>query len=46
MSKRDLKKIFDELNKEQLEAQIINCMKFSPVKVYYDFVLIQRKNPF
>jgi shikimate 5-dehydrogenase len=39
MSKRDLKKIFDELNKEQLEAQIIELYeKFSPVKVYYDFV--------
>lgn len=39
MSKRDLKKYVSELNKEQLEAQIIELYeKFSPVKVYYDFV--------
>lgn len=39
MSKRDLKKYVAELNKEQLEAQIIELYeKFSPVKVYYDFV--------
>jgi hypothetical protein len=38
MSKRDLKKYLTELNKEQLEEQIIELYeKFSPVKVYYDF---------
>ncbi|PXY47236.1 DUF6155 family protein [Flavobacterium hydrophilum] len=39
MSKRDLKKYVGELNKEQLEEQIIELYeKFSPVKVFYDFV--------
>lgn len=39
MSKRDLKKYLAGLNKEQLEEQIIELYeKFSPVKVYYDFV--------
>ncbi len=39
MSKRDLKKYLNELNKEQLEEQIIELYeKFSPVKVYYNFV--------
>ena len=39
MSKRDLKKYLAELNKEQLEEQIIELYeKFSPVKVYYNFV--------
>jgi len=39
MSKRDLKKYLGELSKEQLEEQIIELYeKFSPVKVYYDFV--------
>ncbi|WP_456312144.1 DUF6155 family protein [Pseudomonas shirazensis] len=39
MSKRDLKKYLAELNKKQLEEQIIELYeKFSPVKVYYDFV--------
>lgn len=39
MSKRDLKKYLAELNKEQLEEQILELYeKFSPVKVYYDFV--------
>jgi len=39
MSKRDLKKYLNELNKEQLEGQIIELYdKFSNVKVYYDFV--------
>ncbi len=38
MSKRDLKKYLGELNKEQLEEQIIELYnKFSDVKVYYDF---------
>ena len=39
MSKRDLKKYLSELNKEQLEEQIIELYdKFKEVKVYYDFV--------
>ncbi|MEM8520995.1 DUF6155 family protein [Flavobacterium sp. PL12] len=39
MSKRDLKKYLAELNKELLEEQIIELYeKFSPVKVYYNFV--------
>lgn len=39
MSKRDLKKYLNELNKEQLEEQVIELYhKFSDVKVYYDFV--------
>ena len=39
MSKRDFKKYLSELNKEQLEEQIIELYeKFSPVKVYYNFV--------
>lgn len=39
MSKRDLKKYLSELNKEQLEEQIISLYeKFVSVKTYYDFV--------
>jgi len=39
MSKRDLKKYLNELTKEQLEEQILELYeKFSPVKVYYNFV--------
>lgn len=39
MSKRDLKKYLNELNKEQLEEQILELYeKFSPVKIYYNFV--------
>jgi hypothetical protein len=39
MSKRDLKKYLCELNKEQLEEQILELYeKFPPVKVYYNFV--------
>jgi hypothetical protein len=39
MSKRDLKKYLSELNKEQLAEQILELYeKFSPVKVYYNFV--------
>lgn len=39
MSKRDLKKYISELNKEQLEYQILELYdKFVPVKTYYDFV--------
>ena len=38
MSKRDLKKYISELNKLQLEEQIIELYdKFKDVKVYYDF---------
>lgn len=39
MSKRDLKKYLSELNKEQLEEQLLALYdKFIDVKVYYDFV--------
>ncbi|MET0944448.1 MAG: DUF6155 family protein [Flavobacterium sp.] len=39
MSKRDLKKYLAELNKKQLEEQIIELYeKFIPVKTFYDFV--------
>jgi hypothetical protein len=39
MSKRDLKKYLTELNKMQLEEQVLELYeKFSPVKTYYDFV--------
>ena len=39
MSKRDLKKYLNELNKEQLEEQIITLYdKFPSVKTFYDFV--------
>lgn len=39
MSKRDLKKYLNKLNKEQLEEQIIELYhKFGEVKIYYDFV--------
>lgn len=39
MSKRDLKKYLTELNKQQLEEQIIELYeKFTAVKTYYDFV--------
>lgn len=39
MSKRDLKKYLQELDKNQLEEQILELYdKFSPVKIYYDFV--------
>ncbi len=39
MSKRDLKKYLSELDKTQLEEQIIELYeKFSAVKIYYDFV--------
>ncbi len=38
MSKRDLKKYLTDLNKEQLEEQLIDLYdKFSEVKVFYDF---------
>jgi hypothetical protein len=39
MSKRDLKKYLNELNKEQLEEQIITLYdKFPSVKTFYNFV--------
>ncbi len=39
MSKRDLKKYLTELNKTQLEEQVLELYeKFSAVKTYYDFV--------
>jgi len=39
MSKRDLKKYLSELNKTQLEEQVVALYdKFKDVKVYYDFV--------
>lgn len=39
MSKRDLKKYLKELDKSQLEEQVLELYeKFSPVKIYYDFV--------
>jgi hypothetical protein len=39
MSKRDLKKYLKELDKVQLQEQIIELYdKFIPVKTYYDFV--------
>ncbi len=45
MSKRDLKKYLSELSKEQLEEQIIELYeKFSPVKVFYDFVFNPRED--
>lgn len=45
MSKRDLKKYIKELNKEQLEEQLVELYeKFSPVKVYYDFVFNPKEN--
>ena len=45
MSKRDLKKYLADLNKEQLEEQIIELYeKFSPVKVYYDFAFNRKED--
>lgn len=39
MSKRDLKNYLSELNKEQLEEQVINLYdKFPTVKTFFDFV--------
>jgi hypothetical protein len=39
MSKRDLKNCLSELNKEQLEEQVINLYdKFPTVKTFFDFV--------
>ena len=45
MSKRDLKKYLNELNKQQLEEQIIALYdKFLPVKTYYNFVFNPNEN--
>ena len=45
MSKRDLKKYLSELNKVQLEEQIIELYdKFIPVKTYYNFVFNPNEN--
>lgn len=45
MSKRDLKKYLSELNKTQLEEQIMELYdKFKEVKVYYDFVFNPNEN--
>ena len=45
MSKRDLKKYVSELDKTQLEEQIIELYdKFKDVKVYYDFVFNPKEN--
>ena len=39
MSKRDLKKYLSELNKEQIQEQLLELYaKFPDVKTYYDFV--------
>lgn len=39
MSKRDLKKYLHELDKEQLEEQVVDLYtRFKEVKVFYDFV--------
>ena len=45
MSKRDLKKYLSELNKEQLEEQIIELYdKFVPIKTYYNFIFNPNEN--
>ncbi|WP_264521460.1 DUF6155 family protein [Flavobacterium sp. N1994] len=45
MSKRDLKKYLNELNKTQLEEQLVEMYdKFKDVKVYYDFVFNPNEN--
>lgn len=45
MSKRDLNKYVKELNKEQLEEQLIELYeKFKDVKIYYDFVFNPNEN--
>lgn len=39
MSKRALKKYLSEIDKEELEIQLLSLYeKFQPVKIYYDFV--------
>ena len=45
MSKRDLKKYLEELNKSQIENQFLEMYdKFKDVKVYYDFVFRPNEN--
>lgn len=45
MSKRELKKYLKDLTKEQLEEQMVALYeKFSPVKVYYNFVFNPNEN--
>lgn len=45
MSKRDLKKYLHELNKVQLEEQLVEMYeKFKDVKIYYDFVFNPNEN--
>jgi len=45
MSKRDLKKYLNNLNKEKLEEQLLELYdKFNDVKVYYDFVFNPRED--
>ena len=45
MSKRNLKKYLSELNKEQLEEQLVELYeKFKDVKIYYDFVFNPNEN--
>ena len=45
MSKRELNKYLSELNKIQLEEQIMELYdKFKEVKVYYDFVFNPNEN--
>ncbi|MBF0695687.1 MAG: hypothetical protein IR153_11605 [Flavobacterium sp.] len=44
MSKRDLRKYLAELDKEQVEAQLVELYeKFPEVKTYYDFVFNPRE---
>lgn len=44
MSKRQLKKYLQDLDKEQLEEQIVDLYeRFKPVKVFYDFVFNPRE---
>ncbi|WP_293872125.1 DUF6155 family protein [Flavobacterium sp.] len=45
MSKRDLKKYLQELNKVKLEEQLVDIYeKFKEVKTYYDFVFNPNEN--
>lgn len=45
MSKRDLKKYLDGLDKEQIAEQLLELYdKFPPVKTYYDFIFNPRED--
>ncbi|TDN89327.1 hypothetical protein DET49_10672 [Salegentibacter sp. 24] len=45
MSKRQLKKYLEELDKDQLEDQILDLYeRFKPVKIFYDFVFNPRED--